>query len=168
MGQLMKNLFWVLSAWLLVFSSVSASPVKNGFDLKNSIIPVNEVLSGGPPRDGIPSINKPKFITTKEADYLKPEDRVIGVNYKGVTRAYPIRILNWHEIVNDKIAGESVAITFCPLCGTGIVYSGDFDGKPHQFGVSGLLYNSDVLLYDRETETLMVANSLKRGEWKTR
>ena len=149
----MRYVFLSLSI-LLSVSELFASPIKNGFDLENSIISVDNILSGGPPRDGIPSIDKPKFITAKEADFLKPEDRVIGVNYKGVTRAYPIRILNWHEIVNDQMNGESVAVTFCPLCGTGIVYSGDFDGKPHQFGVSGLLYNSDVLLYDRETETL--------------
>ena len=149
----MRYVFLSLSI-LLSVSELFASPIKNGFDLENSIISVDNILSGGPPRDGIPSIDKPKFITAKEADFLKPEDRVIGVSYKGVTRAYPIRILNWHEIVNDQMNGESVAVTFCPLCGTGIVYSGDFDGKPHQFGVSGLLYNSDVLLYDRETETL--------------
>lgn len=142
--------------YLLIFitSQSFASPVKNGFDLENSIIPIDEILSGGPPRDGIPSIDTPKFIDADKAHFLKSDDRVIGVDYNGVARAYPIRILNWHEIVNDKIAGEAVAITFCPLCGTGIVYSGDIEGKPHQFGVSGLLYNSDVLLYDRETETL--------------
>ena len=146
---------YVFLALLFLFTLSSfASPVKNGFDLANSIIPVDEILSGGPPRDGIPSIDKPKFIQANEADYLKPDDRVIGVNYKGVARAYPIRILNWHEIVNDEIEGKAVAVTFCPLCGTGIVYAGDFAGKPHKFGVSGLLYNSDVLLFDRETETL--------------
>lgn len=149
----MKKLILTLS--LLLFVSVaSASPKKNGFDLSNSTIPIKEILSGGPPRDGIPSIDKPEFISAAKADYLKPDDRVIGIDFKGETRAYPIRILNWHEIVNDKVQGQAVAVTFCPLCGSGIVYSADFDGKAHQFGVSGLLYNSDVLLFDRETETL--------------
>jgi hypothetical protein len=111
----MRYVFLSLSLLFFSISQLFASPVKNGFDLGNSIISVDEILSGGPPRDGIPSIDKPKFIVAKKADFLKPEDRVIGVNYKGVTRAYPIRILNWHEIVNDKIVGESVAITFCPL-----------------------------------------------------
>ena len=133
---------------------VLGSPIKNGFDLANSIIPVKQILSGGPPRDGIPSIDKPKFVEANKADYLKSKDRVIGIIVDGEARAYPIRILNWHEIVNDKIKGKSVAVTFCPLCGSGIVYAADFNNKPHRFGVSGLLYNSDVLLYDRETETL--------------
>jgi hypothetical protein len=150
----MRNLFLIFSLFFIFVSQIFASPTKNGFDLENSIIPVDEILSGGPPRDGIPSIDNPKFITADKADYLKPDDRVIGINYKGESRAYPIRILNWHEIVNDKVKGDSVVVTFCPLCGSGIVYLGDFNGKSHQFGVSGLLYNSDVLLYDRETETL--------------
>ena len=150
----MRYVFLTITLFVFLSTQSFASPVKNGFDLKNSIIPVDQILSGGPPRDGIPSIDKPKFIAAKDADFLKPDDRVIGVNYNGVARAYPIRILNWHEIVNDEVAGKSIAVTFCPLCGTGIVYSGDFNGKAHKFGVSGLLYNSDVLLFDRETETL--------------
>lgn len=147
----MRYLFLI---WFLLGSQVFASPVKNGFDLANSIIPVDEILSGGPPRDGIPSIDKPQFVSADKANFLKADDRVIGVLYKEQARAYPIRILNWHEIVNDKIAGEAVVITFCPLCGTGMVFSGEINNTPHRFGVSGLLYNSDVLLYDRKTETL--------------
>jgi len=148
----MRYVFLLFS--FIFTAQLFASPIKNGFDLANSIIPIDEILSGGPPRDGIPSINEPKFIQASKAIFLKPTDRVIGVNHNGVARAYPIRILNWHEIVNDKISGQAVAVTFCPLCGTGIVYSGDINGKPHQFGVSGLLYNSDVLLYDKQTQTL--------------
>ena len=146
-----------LNAFILQFLLIScsiAAPLKNGFDLENSTIPVAKILSGGPPRDGIPSIDKPVFLSADKADYLKPEDRVLGFTFAGESRAYPIRILNWHEIVNDEIKGQSVAVTFCPLCGSGIVYKADIDSKPHKFGVSGLLYNSDVLLYDRETETL--------------
>ena len=131
-----------------------ADPVKNGFDLANSVIPVEKILSGGPPRDGIPSIDKPKFVSASDADYLKPTDRVLGVEINGKARAYPIRILNWHEIVNDVHNGKPIAVTFCPLCGSGIIYASIINGKAHKFGVSGLLYNSDVLLYDRETETL--------------
>lgn len=150
----MKNIILTFTLFLLAVSVAYAAPTKNGFDLANSIIPVAEILSGGPPRDGIPSIDKPHFVSASKADYLKPDDRVIGINFIGEVRAYPIRILNWHEIVNDKIKSQSVAVTFCPLCGSGIVYSANIDGKAHKFGVSGLLYNSDVLLYDRETETL--------------
>jgi len=153
----MKNNILSLIAVLITsffVSSVTASPTKNGFDLANSIIPVSKILSGGPPRDGIPSIDKPKFISAKKANFLKPHDRVIGVEINGRARAYPIRILNWHEIVNDNFYGTPIAVTFCPLCGSGIVYESRFGGSTHTFGVSGLLYNSDVLLYDRETETL--------------
>ena len=152
--NIMKKILLALFSTLLFASLVFASPNKNGFNLENSIIPVDQILSGGPPRDGIPSIDKPIFLSAKRADYLKPDDRILGIVVDGEARAYPIRILNWHEIVNDKVKGKSIAVTFCPLCGSGIVYAADFDGKAHQFGVSGLLFNSDVLLYDRETETL--------------
>ncbi|MEH6456201.1 MAG: DUF3179 domain-containing protein [Cocleimonas sp.] len=137
-----------------VLSIANAKPIKNGFDLADISIPANKVFIGGPPRDGIPSIDKPKFLAAGEADYLKDNDRVLGIYHFGEARAYPIRILDWHEIVNDKIQGRSVAVTYCPLCGSGIVYNAEIDGKSYEFGVSGLLYNSDVLLFDRETETL--------------
>ena len=144
-----KTLIFTL---LLSLSSVLSA--KNGFELQGSLIPIDEIHHGGPPRDGIPSLDKPKFISAKQASYLNAKDRVLGVVHKGEARAYPIKILNWHEIVNDTIQGDRVIVTFCPLCGTGIVYDGHIKGKDHQFGVSGLLYNSDVLLYDRETESL--------------
>lgn len=127
---------------------------KNGFDLSNASIPVEEILSGGPPKDGIPAIDKPKFLAAHDADFLKPDSRVLGVARNGIAKAYPIAILNWHEIVNDVLGDEGIAITFCPLCGTGMAFKADFDGKRHSFGVSGLLYNSDVLLYDRGSESL--------------
>jgi hypothetical protein len=150
----MKKLIQLLLISILFISFHASAYPKNGFALENSIIPTEKILSGGPPRDGIPSIDKPIFIAANQANYLKPKDRVIGIVVAGEARAYPIRILNWHEIVNDVIKGQAVAVTFCPLCGSGIVYSADFNGKAHKFGVSGLLYNSDVLLFDRETETL--------------
>ncbi|MEE9326142.1 MAG: DUF3179 domain-containing protein [Cocleimonas sp.] len=150
----MKKLIHILLISLFLISSNVSAYSKNGFPLENSIIPTEKILSGGPPRDGIPSIDKPKFMGANQVSYLKPKDRVIGIVVAGEARAYPIRILNWHEIINDVIKGQAVAVTFCPLCGSGIVYSADFNGKAHQFGVSGLLYNSDVLLYDRQTETL--------------
>ena len=138
---------------LCVPLSLSAA-TKNGFDLTNSLIPEDQILQGGPPRDGIPSIDKPTFVKASAADFLKPKDRVIGVHINGESRAYPISILNWHEIVNDTIQGNPISVTYCPLCGTGIVYEGKVNGRTLKLGVSGLLYNSDVLLYDRETETL--------------
>lgn len=146
--------FYLIFAVILWWSPSSFALEKNGFDLSNSTISIDKILSGGPPRDGIPAIDQPKFLNAQKADFLQASDRILGINYKGVQRAYPINILNWHEIVNDTIKGESVVITYCPLCGTGVVYSGMINGQPQQFGVSGLLYNSDVLLYDRATESL--------------
>jgi hypothetical protein len=138
----------LVSAALLTTYDAFAS---NGFDLSNSSIPAQEIHSGGPPRDGIPSIDRPQFVAASEANFIGDKDRVIGVFHSGVAKAYPIKILDWHEIVNDHIASLPVVVTYCPLCGTGIVFRGDDYGR---FGVSGLLYNSDVLLYDRETESL--------------
>ena len=94
------------------------------------------------------------MIAAGDADYLEPADRVIGIELHGEARAYPVSILNWHEIVNDEIGGQRFAVTYCPLCGTAVAFDATIDGKPTDFGVSGLLYNSDVLLYDRATESL--------------
>ena len=133
--------------------AVSAGP-DNGFDLSNATLPREQILHGGPPRDGIPAISNPKLIRPDAASYLQPTDRIVGIELHGEARAYPIGILNWHEIVNDEIDGQRFAITYCPLCGTAVAFDASIDGKPTDFGVSGLLYNSDVLLYDRDTESL--------------
>jgi hypothetical protein len=126
----------------------------NGFNLDKPLIPKEQILSGGPPRDGIPSIDEPNFIEAKEAN-LQARDKVLGVSFNGQTKAYPIRILNYHELVNDTFKQHPVTVSFCPLCGTGIVFDGKVKtGKTRTFGVSGLLYNSDLLMYDRETDSL--------------
>lgn len=126
----------------------------NGFDLENSLVPVDEIHHGGPPRDGIASIDEPVFIKAAAAKFLKSEDRVLGLVYEGVVRAYPIKILNYHEIVNDKIKGQPIVISYCPLCGSGMAFKPELSAADNSFGVSGLLYNSDMLLYDRLTESL--------------
>ena len=133
--------------------AISAGPT-NGFDLSNSLLPVEQIFHGGPPRDGIPALSDPKLIKAAQAKYLQSTDRDVGVVLHGEARAYPIAILNWHEIVNDEINGQHFAVTYCPLCGTAVAFEASIDGKATDFGVSGLLYNSDVLLYDRETESL--------------
>jgi hypothetical protein len=125
----------------------------NGFKVDRASIREDSIQRGGPPRDGIPSIDRPRFVPAGKAG-LAPEDRVLGVLHRGVSRAYPVRILNWHEIDNDRIAGDPVAITYCPLCGSGVVFSSVVAGRELSFGVSGLLYESDMLLYDRQTESL--------------
>lgn len=135
-------------------SDASKGPVKNGFDLSNATLPVAEIVSGGPKRDGIPTLNKPKFEAAAEASWLKPDDAVIGVYMNGEARAYPIKILNWHEGVNDQIEDKPFIVSFCPLCGSGMVFSSKVADQVLEFGISGLLYNSDLLLYDRQTESL--------------
>ncbi len=152
-----KNRIMVLGVVLLgliatQYSSMATS--NNGFDLSNAIIPKDQILHGGPPKDGIPAISDPKLIDASEVDYIGGDDRVVGINIDGIARAYPIAVLNWHEIVNDKINGKHFAITYCPLCGTAVAFDANINGKVTEFGVSGLLYNSDVLLYDRNTESL--------------
>ena len=127
---------------------------KNGFSLVDALIPTDEIHSGGPPRDGIPAIDRPHFVVASDAVYLKASDRVLGITRNGVSKAYPVAILNWHEIVNDRLAREPVVVTYCPLCGTGIAYLATTDDQVLDFGVSGLLYNSDMLLYDRQTQSL--------------
>ena len=146
--------FIILLLTLYFYSTLSVAQSKNGFDLHGSLIPVDQILSGGPAKDGIPSIDKPMFVLADKAGFLQDDSPVLGISYQGITKAYPINILNWHEIVNDQFNKEPIVITFCPLCGSGMAFFSTINGKTHTFGVSGLLYNSDVLLYDRQTQSL--------------
>ncbi len=139
---------------LMAFAHDTRAQSKNGFDVSGALIDVDEILAGGPPRDGIPSIDNPKFLAIDAVDYLRDDDIVVGVRVGDTNRAYPLRILIWHEIVNDEVEGKPVAVTYCPLCGTAMVFDRDVGGTVRTFGVSGLLYRSDVLMYDRETESL--------------
>lgn len=148
-----KLAFATLTAATIAFASSSFAYLLNGFELGDALIPEHLIKHGGPPRDGIPSIDEPIFLAVDEAK-IKPEARVMGVFRNGVAKAYPILVMNWHEIVNDKFGDEPIAITYCPLCGTGMAFESRVDDKVLKFGVSGLLYNSDVLLYDRQTESL--------------
>ena len=126
----------------------------NGFQVQPHAIPLEEILSGGPPKDGIPALMDPKFLSANEVDFLSPQDRVLGIQGTQQAKAYPITILNWHEIVNDTLDGTPVVITYCPLCGTGMGFLRTVGPHPLTFGVSGLLYQSDVLMYDHQTESL--------------
>jgi hypothetical protein len=139
---------------LLLISNLSLASGFNGFDLTGSLIPAAKIHAGGPPRDGIPSIDRPQFIHASENQLLKPDSLVIGIELNGISRAYPIAILNWHELVNDTIGSSAVVVSYCPLCGTALVFDATMADDQLQFGVSGLLYNSDLLLYDRTTESL--------------
>ena len=123
-------------------------------NLENRSIDLDEILSGGPPKDGIPALDAPKFIAIKEAgEWLKSNEPVISLKIGNEARAYPLQILMWHEIVNDEIGGQPVTITFCPLCYTAIAFDGNLDGKRCSFGVTGMLRHSDMIMYDRQTES---------------
>lgn len=149
--------FWkgfVGGAILLVCLMGFAGRSSDDFDLSKHSVPLDQIVSGGPGKDGIPAILKPVFIPSSEATFLTEEDRVLGISQEREAKAYPIKILNWHEIVNDLIGGRPVVVTYCPLCGTGIAFSGHVGGRVHTFGVSGLLYQSDLLMYDHQTQSL--------------
>lgn len=119
------------------------------FDLSRAVIPLNEIHSGGPPKDGIPALTDPQVLRPQDARYLNDADRVAGVLVGKESRAYPLKILNYHEIVNDKVGGVPIAVTYCPLCDSVAVFDRRAAHGVREFGVSGLLYNSNVLMYDR-------------------
>lgn len=123
-------------------------------DKEKTKIDLSKLKQGCPVKDCIPAIDNPKFITASEAERLnqiEEKDVVFAIFHKGVARAYPQRILNWHEIVNDTVSSDPILVTFCPLCGTAIGYERSSDST---FGVSGKLVNSNLVMYDRKTETL--------------
>lgn len=124
----------------------------------NSLIDLNLVLPGGPGKDGIPAISDPKFVDLgtyiNQYNVDTENDLGIAINIAGQTRFYPYSILVWHEIVNDQIDDNHFAITFCPLCGSAIVYNREVNSQVLEFKVSGLLYESNLLMYDTQTETL--------------
>jgi hypothetical protein len=123
-------------------------------DFSRHTVPLSEFQSGGPGKDGIPSIDTPQFVAVEEAgDRLAEREPVIELELGGVARAYPIQILVWHEIVNDQVAGTPVAVTFCPLCNTALVFDRRLDGRVLDFGTTGNLRNSDLVMYDRQTES---------------
>ena len=123
-------------------------------DFSKHSVPYSEILSGGPPKDGIPALKDPQFVSIANADkWLKPAEPVILVEVGEDTRAYPIQILIWHEIANDTIGGEPFVVTFCPLCNTAIAFKRTVDGQILDFGTTGRLRYSNLIMYDRQTET---------------
>ena len=117
-------------------------------------VELSEIRSGGPPKDGIPAIDKPNFVNPQAAsEWLHAQEPVIAVEYNGDARAYPLQILIWHEIVNDEVGGKPISVTFCPLCNASIVYDRNHQGKVLDFGTTGRLRKSDMVMYDRQTET---------------
>lgn len=124
-------------------------------DFSKHSVPTDQIYDGGVSKNGIPAIDFPEFINLKDAGgFLTELDYGILLNVKNDVRFYPFNILNWHEIVNDIVGGVPVAVTFCPLCGSGIVYERIVDGDTLDFGVSGKLYESNLLMFDNRTESL--------------
>lgn len=123
-------------------------------DFRQTSVAFDEIVSGGPPKDGIPAIDDPHFLTPREAaKWLDPQEPVISVVEGGDARAYPLQILIYHEIVNDRVGGRPMAVTFCPLCNAALVFDRRVEGRVLDFGTTGLLRKSDLIMYDRQTES---------------
>ncbi|MFS4455028.1 DUF3179 domain-containing (seleno)protein [Maribacter sp. 2304DJ31-5] len=163
-----KIMILILLSTLMVACSSSNS--NNGIDLPSLdsewSIPVSEVLDGGPGRDGIPALVNPQLVSASEAGFIEDEDLVILFKNGDDVRAYPHIILDWHEIINENVGDVSLAITFCPLTGTGIGWGRIINGNETTFGVSGLLYNTNLIPFDRETQSnwSQILNESVNGE----
>jgi hypothetical protein len=154
------------SSWLFLLLAVGASGCGsgNGADsfssngassADNCLIPSNQLVNGGPGRDGIPALNRPATVTAGAADqFLAPDALVVGVSLGGQSRAYPHNVLWWHEIVNDELGGRPITVSYCPLTGSGMAYDPVIGGQSLSFGVSGLLFDNNLVLFDRGTESL--------------
>jgi Protein of unknown function (DUF3179) len=132
--------------------------VKQGFrgrtDFDRHSVPLTDFVPAGPPRNGIPAIDQPRFVTPGKAEeFLGASEPVVVLRRGGEARAYPFQILVWHEIVNDRIAGEPIAVTYCPLCNSTVAFSRRLGGRTLEFGTTGVLRNSDLVMYDRQTES---------------
>lgn len=147
--QKVNSLPLLLLCAFLMIASCSREQVPDG----DWSIPQDEIRDGGPGKDGIPSVDSPQFSEASAASYLLDEDLVVGYAVGDDVRAYPHPILDWHEIVNDEVGGEPIAITYCPLTGTAIGWDREVNGVTTTFGVSGLLYESNLIPYDRSTES---------------
>jgi len=179
----MKMHKWIiLSFFLLAFTACGDTTNPSGNSIGSTsgnndgswLIPKEEVVDGGPGKDGIPALTEPEFAAISQIDYLSDNDLVLGFKSGNTIRAYSHAILDWHEIINDEVNGTSIAITYCPLTGTGIGWDRNINGRTTTFGVSGLLYNSNLIPYDRNSNSnwsqiklLCVNGSLQNTEIKT-
>lgn len=157
---------------LFTISACSSDPDSPSPDIDREwLIPASEVRDGGPGKDGIPSVDSPVFVSISEAEtFLDEEDLVVGMRQGNTIRAYPHIILDWHEIVNDNIDEEFFSLIYCPLTGSATAWNREHEGKLSSFGVSGLLYNTNIIPYDRETDSnwsqmrLECVNGKRSGE----
>jgi len=139
---------------LTIAATIATYPILAGFDLSHHVVPPDQIRDAGPEKDAIPAVLEPRFVTAANAAFLDSNDKVIGLTVKGRARAYPIKILNWHEVVDDSVADTPLAVTFCPLVQDAAVYNRALGGKTLTFGVSGKLYQSNLVLYDEDTQSL--------------
>jgi Protein of unknown function (DUF3179) len=123
-------------------------------DFARHSVPLEEVHAGGPPRDGIPPIDRPRPVAQRAGErFLSARDPVIAVAVRGEARAYPVRILVWHEIVNDRVGGRAITVTYCPLCNSSLVFDRRVRGRDLSFGTTGNLRRSNLVMWDRQTES---------------
>jgi hypothetical protein len=158
-SPLSKGVISLAVAFLVLLSACSrAAPsptAASGTPGPTPLIDPSEIISGGPPPDGIPPIDDPKFLEASGVDFLSPQEPVISLVLEEDARAYPAQIMVWHEIVNDTVGGVPVTVTYCPLCNTGIAFRRPvIDGELLDFGTSGKLYHSNLVMYDRQTKSL--------------
>lgn len=147
----------VLACGLVTAAGAQGQDIRNAWprtDFAKRIVELSEIESGGPPKDGIPAIDNPRFVSVAQAQsWLKPREPVIALMIGGEARAYPIQILMFHEIVNDSVGGTSIAVTFCPLCNASVAFDRRVEGRTLDFGTTGRLRHSDLVMYDRQTES---------------
>ncbi len=134
--------------------ATAQQPAGWGTDFSRHTVPLEEIVSGGPPKDGIPALDRPRFVSVAAADgWLSPREPVVVLVEATEAKAYPLQILIWHEIVNDVVGGRPVAVTYCPLCNTALAFDRRLDGSLLDFGTTGRLRHSDLVMYDRQTES---------------
>ncbi len=162
LGVWLSSAQWTLPAyWLQLHGGARRDgPAPQGrdplldFNLDSLLVPAEDIRAGGPPKDVIPALFGPATVHVGAVGFLQHDDRVVGVTVGGESRAYPIRLLNYHEVANDEIGGIPIAVVYCPLCDSVSVLDRRIDGRTLSFGVSGLLLHSNVLLYDRSDHAL--------------
>lgn len=152
--------FLAASLFVIMMIAGQGTALAQGFathgwmtDFGKASVTLDEIVSNGQPRDGIPSIDTPVAVKVANAPHLPDKEPVLRLEMNGEVRAYPLRILIWHEIVNDTIGGVPVLITYCPLCNSAMAFKREVDGEPVEFGITGLLHKSNMVMYDRKTES---------------
>ena len=156
--RLIKIFYFFIFLQIVSFASFAAGQHNFNTEIwktnfSNTLVDFGEIIDGGPGKDGIPAIDKPKFKPIAKIKDIGDAEPLITVNINGDVRGYPLRILIWHEIVNDVVGGVPILITYCPLCNSAIVFERTLTGDELSFGVSGFLRKSDMIMYDRQSES---------------